>query len=45
VVVANAILTATARVTPSKLRGQEDDHMGEIMAAVAEQRAKLASTH
>lgn len=39
----NAILTATARVTPGRLRGQEQDHMGDVVAAVRAERARLAT--
>ncbi len=41
VAITNAILTATARVTPGRLRGQEQNHMVEVIAAVVAEREKL----
>lgn len=37
-----AVLSATARITPGQLRGQENDGMDAIIARVAEQRKFLA---
>lgn len=45
VAVTTAILTATARVTPGRLRGAEQDNMSEILEAVQKERAKLSGLH
>lgn len=37
-----SVLTATGRVSPGRLRGKENDHMAEIIAAV--QKAKSDAT-
>lgn len=38
----NAVLMATARVTPGRLRGQEQDHMGDVIAAVKAERENIS---
>jgi hypothetical protein len=36
-----SVLSATARITPGRLRGQEADHMDEIIKIVQAQKAVL----
>ena len=43
--VIGAILAATARITPGRLRGAEVDHMDEIIKAVADGRQTVAGLH
>jgi hypothetical protein len=40
-----SVLSATARVTPGRLRGQEVDHMDAIVAEVRAQRALISGLH
>lgn len=40
-----AVLAATARITPGRLRGAEVDHMDEIIRAVADGRKTVADLH
>jgi hypothetical protein len=39
--VISAVLSATARITPGRLRGQETDHMVDVIKAVQEAKTAL----
>ena len=38
-----SVLSATARITPGRLRGQEADHMDEVLETIKAQKEVLRS--